>query len=254
MNLFNLFWDFIFKQLKSVIFGAVILFLIILTNFYNPTTLYRYDLLLILVICIQFIMYKFKLETKRELLAITVFHVLGVGMEIVKVNFHNMWSYNEYAFAMIYGVPIFSGFMYASVGSYITQSTKNLNLCLINYPKKYLVYILAVLIYINFLINKNFIDFRILLIPFSLILFYKTYFTFELRNKVFKMHFLLSFLLISIFIWLAENVATYYGIWKYTSQNTDWNVVDPLIITSWYMLAVLSFIIANSFNTKKNLS
>ncbi len=243
------FINFIVKQLKSVTFGFTILSLIIITNYFNPTSFYRFDLLLFVVIAIQTLMIFFKLETKKELLAITMFHILGVLMEIVKVNFHHMWSYNEPAIFMIMGVPIFSGFMYASVGSYIVQSIKNLKLNLLNYPSKYWVITLAFLIYLNFLINKLFFDFRILILVFLLVLFYKTYFIFELRKKLFKMHFLLSFFLISIFIWFAENIATYFKIWHYASQKTAWHVVDPLIISSWFMLAILSFIIANEINS-----
>lgn len=87
----------------------------------------RYDLLLIVCITAQVIMYKTGLETRDEVLVITLFHLLGLMMELHKVH-RGSWSYPEDAYTKIMGVPLYAGFMYASVGSYICQAWRNLKL------------------------------------------------------------------------------------------------------------------------------
>jgi uncharacterized membrane protein YoaT (DUF817 family) len=53
----------------------------------------------------------------------------------------------------------------------------------------------------------------------------------------------LSFLLIGFFIWVAENIATFFGAWVYPNQARSWAVVGPGKITSWTLLVIISFII-----------
>ena len=48
------------------------------------------------------------------------------------------WSYPEEAFSKIFGVPLYSGFMYASVASYICQSWRRLDLQIYDWPKPFL--------------------------------------------------------------------------------------------------------------------
>ncbi len=62
----------------------------------------------------QWVMYKTGLETKDELKVITVFHLIGLLLEIYKVHFGS-WSYPEERYSKVFGVPLYSGFMYASV-------------------------------------------------------------------------------------------------------------------------------------------
>ncbi len=52
-----------------------------------------------------------------------------------------------------------------------------------------------------------------------------------------------SFLLIGFFIWIAENMATYLGAWKYATQHEGWKMVSLGKISSWFLLVVLSIVI-----------
>ncbi|MNJ46942.1 hypothetical protein D3C77_420850 [compost metagenome] len=54
---------------------------------------------------------------------------------------------------------------------------------------------------------------------------------------------LLSFLLIGFFIWVAENVTTFLGAWKYPNQEETWHLVHIGKISSWFLLVVISVII-----------
>ena len=63
-------------------------------------------------------MLTFRLETMEEAKVILIFHVVGTIMEIFKTSVGS-WIYPEDSVFRIGAVPLFSGFMYAAVGSYI---------------------------------------------------------------------------------------------------------------------------------------
>ncbi len=60
-----------------------------------------------------------KLETLDELKAICLFHLIGFVLEVFKTSAGiRSWVYPDFAYSKVLGVPLFSGFMYAAVGSY----------------------------------------------------------------------------------------------------------------------------------------
>ena len=87
----------------------------------------RYDALLIYVIVVQVAFVVLRLETWRELCVICAFHLIGLALEVFKVH-AGSWSYPDAGAVRIAGVPVFSGFMYASVGSYICQAFRRFDL------------------------------------------------------------------------------------------------------------------------------
>jgi uncharacterized membrane protein YoaT (DUF817 family) len=53
----------------------------------------------------------------------------------------------------------------------------------------------------------------------------------------------LSFLLIGFFLWIAENISTLLGAWKYPNQENIWHMVDISKISSWSLLVIVSFVV-----------
>ena len=54
---------------------------------------------------------------------------------------------------------------------------------------------------------------------------------------------LLAFGLTALFIWLAENLATFSHAWLYPAQRDGWRLVAPEKLGSWLLLAIISFIL-----------
>jgi uncharacterized membrane protein YoaT (DUF817 family) len=110
------------KQGWACLFGGAMLFLIIATKYLPPEAIgiARYDLLFLAALAIQISMLAFRLEKPSEAMVILIFHVVGTAMEIFKTSVGS-WIYPEDNFFRIAGVPLFSGFMYASVGSYLAR-------------------------------------------------------------------------------------------------------------------------------------
>jgi uncharacterized membrane protein YoaT (DUF817 family) len=65
---------------------------------------------------------------------------------------------------------------------------------------------------------------------------------------------LLSFVLIGFFIWIAENMATFFGVWRYPNQMGAWATVSLGKWTSWSLLVVMTFtIVANLKHIKSKI-
>ena len=167
-------------------------------------------------------------------------------MEIYKTSpMIGSWSYPEFSYLKIATVPLYSGFMYSAIGSYIAQSWKIMKLELVNFTHYTVSIILCILIYVNFFTNHFIYDFRTLLIPAIFIFFWNTKVFYTVTDKVRSMPLNLSFLLIAFFIWIAENISTYLGAWKYPDQVHEWTLVGTQKISSWFLMVIISFIIVS---------
>jgi uncharacterized membrane protein YoaT (DUF817 family) len=69
--------DFAKKQAEASVFGALLLGFIIFTMYVDLPGLHRYDYIFIYAVLLQVILVFFKLETKREVLVILVFHIVA---------------------------------------------------------------------------------------------------------------------------------------------------------------------------------
>lgn len=76
-----------------------------------------------------------------------------------------------------------------------------------------------------------------------LLIFRRTLVLFTVTDRVRRMPLLLSFCLIGFFVWVAENIATYFGAWVYPHQRHGWAMVLGGKIGSWTLLIIISFII-----------
>ncbi len=241
------FKDFVYfgiKQARAALFAGSFLFLIFISSYIHIPGLGRYDFLLLAAVAIQVLMIVFKLETKDEAKTILLFHVIGLILEIYKTSPHiGSWTYPEAGYFKIWNVPLYSGFMYASIGSYIAASWKQFDLQLTNYPKHIYSVFLAGLAYLNFFTHHFIPDFRWIFIVGIFALYWKTKVKFTPRIREYSMPLSLGFILIACFVWIAENIGTFYGAWLYPSQIHAWDVVSLNKITSWFLMVIISFII-----------
>ncbi len=250
------------EQAKSCFFPVVIFLTLAMTKIIEVPFIFRYDLILLVCLGTQVLMVIFKRETLDEVKVIAVFHLIGLALELYKVHMGS-WSYPEKALTKVWGVPLYSGFMYASVASYMCQVWRRLKLKLTNWPSTWIVSILSVAIYLNFFTHHFIYDFRWLLKLFTFLIFYRTFVYFTVNKHTYRMPLALSFVLIGFFIWIAENIATFFGAWQYPDQQKQWTMVHISKISSWLLLVIVSFLIVallkhlkenqRSFKQKKKL-
>ncbi len=239
-------YHFTIKEARASLFAGLFLCLLLVSNYIHIDGIYRYDMLFVSAVAIQILLLVFKLETRQEAKVIFLFHIIGLILEIYKTNpAIGSWSYPEAGYLKIMNVPLYSGFMYSSIGSYITQAWRFLKLRLINPPKYTYSVLLCVLIYLNFFTNHFIKDFRDILMCLIAVLYFRTWVCFTPHKTEFKMPLLLGFGLTAFFVWIAENIGTFTGAWKYPNQIHEWNVVSFQKITSWFLMIIISFIIVS---------
>lgn len=235
---------FTIKQVRACVFAGSFFLLLFASHHINIPGLPRYDVLFLGALLIQYILYKTNIETKDEVKMIFLFHIIGLVLELFKTHPSiGSWSYPEAGYFKIMDVPLYSGFMYAAVGSYLSQSWRLHSLRLTNYPSYALTIILSALIYLNFFTHHFLPDIRYILATAVVLLFLRTRVYFTIRKKEYWMPLVVSFLLIAFFIWIAENISTYLGAWKYPDQLLTWSLVSFHKISSWSLLVIISFII-----------
>jgi len=212
----------------------------------------RYDLLLVVAIAIQLWMVRVKLETWDELKAVCLFHAVGFALEAFKVSGNiQSWSYPDFGYTKFFGVPLFSGFMYAAIGSYIVQAWRLLDLRVRHHPPYWMATTIAILIYVNFFTHHYIGDYRWYLAACALGLYSRTTVVFRPLDRDRRMPLMLGFVLTGFFIWMAENIGTFWGVWRYPNQLGAWSAVHISKWSSWSLLVIMTFTIVASLKHVK---
>ncbi len=234
----------------SCLFPVVIFASLFLTRLIPLPWLHRYDWMLVICLAMQWWMVRSGLETRDELKVISVFHLIGLALEWFKVHMGS-WSYPDEGYTKVFDVPLYSGFMYASVASYLCQAWRRLRVELVGWPPFLLVVPLAAAIYLNFFTHHYWIDVRWWLSALVVAVFWRTWVAYEVGGTRYRMPLALSFALIGFFIWIAENVATFFGAWEYPDQAGAWRIVHLGKVSSWLLLVIVSFLIVATLKRVK---
>ena len=215
----------------------------------------RYDVLLIVALAIQAWMVWARIETADELKAITLFHAIGFALEVFKTsNGIRSWSYADFAYTKVLGVPLFAGFMYAAVGSYIIQAWRLFDIRIRHHPPHWMAALVAILIYANFFTHHFIGDYRWYLAACALGLYARATVIFRPYDRDRSMPLLAAFALIGFFIFIAENISTFFALWQYPHQLGAWSSVHVGKWSSWSLLVIMTFtIVANLKHIKERI-
>jgi uncharacterized membrane protein YoaT (DUF817 family) len=231
------------KMAWACLFAGLMLGLLIGTKLFwsHGWALARYDFLLFAAVALQITLLALRFETPKEALVIVLFHFVGTAMEIFKTKVGS-WSYPEPNVFRIDGVPLFTGFMYATVGSFMVRAIRLFNMRFEPYPPFWLTVVLAIAIYINFFTHHYVFDGRYFLFAATFLIYPKTLIHFRPADFTFRMPLVVAAFLTAIFLWLAENIGTMTGTWIYPGQK-QWQLVSLGKLGSWYLLLYLSFVL-----------
>lgn len=232
------------KQAWACLFGGLMLALLMGTFLVYPadTPFARYDFLTLAALALQAAMLATRLETWGEARVIFAFHVVGTIMEIFKTG-AGSWIYPEPSFLRIAGVPLFSGFMYAAVGSYIARVWRIMEFRFVRFPSLWMQALLAVVVYANFFTHHWLPDLRLGLFLASAAIYGPCMLYYRPDQTERPMPLLLGLVLVALFIWFAENMGTFARAWVYPSQNSGWHPVSLDKLGSWYLLMIISFVL-----------
>ena len=230
-------------QLLSCLF-PIALFGGLAVSKYVELPIPRYDALLVYCVVLTFGFWAVRLETWREIAVIFGFHLVGLALELFKVQVGS-WQYPGDAVTKIAGVPLFAGFMYAAVGSYICQAWRRFDLRVSGY-RPVLTTVLALMIYANFFTHHWIVDLRIPIAVLLLIVLRRTWVFYTVGVRRYRMPLALPFVLIGFFLWIAENAGTFLDAWNYPDQIDVWQLVHPAKFGAWALLVSMSFVLVAS--------
>lgn len=242
-------------QAWACLFAGVLLGFILLTKLSYPAwmPIARYDLLLLIALLTQVALLAFKFERIEEAKVILLFHVVATVMELFKTA-KGSWIYPDANVIRIAGVPLFSGFLYSAVGSYIARCWRLFDFRFSNYPDARWTWLLALLIYVNFFTHHYVVDARVALFAMAAVIYGRTMIHFTVDRVPRRMPLLLGFFLVSLFIWLAENIGSFSAVWLYPHQLRSWSPVTWGKLGSWFLLMIISFVLVSLVNPPRALS
>jgi uncharacterized membrane protein YoaT (DUF817 family) len=237
------------KQGWACLFGALLLTLLIATHLFylRGAWLARYDFLVVAAVSIQIAMLAFKLETWEEAKVILIFHIVGTAMEIFKTSVGS-WIYPEESLLRIGGVPLFTGFMYAAIGSYIARAWRLFDFRFSHHPPLWALVLLAAGIYVNFFAHHYVWDARVILFVLTALLFGRCWIYFKVWRVHRRMPLLVGFALVAVFIWFAENIGTFTAAWIYPHQRQAWSLVSLGKLGAWFLLMIISYVLVALVN------
>jgi len=230
-------------EARACVFAGAFFGVLLISKYVHLPGVARSDFILLAALILQAALLLGKVETLAEAAVLAVFHALGLCLELFKTQPSiNAWSYPELGHFYIGTVPLYSGFMYAAVASYMCQAWRVLQLRFTHYPPRWLALPLALAIYANFFTHHWLPDGRWFLAAAVLVVFSRA----RVHFTVFREHSMplaLGYLLVGFFVWVAENISTFLGAWVYPHQKDGWAVVSTSKISSWALLVILSAVI-----------
>ncbi|WP_369141104.1 DUF817 domain-containing protein [Modestobacter versicolor] len=236
------------RQAQSCLF-AVLFFLGLALVRVVPLPLDPADALLLWCLAVTAVLWRVGWETGREVAVIAGFHLVGLALELFKVR-QGSWSYPDTGLAAVGGVPLYSGFMYAAVGSYVCQAWRRFDLRVTGYRARSTA-VVAALVYLNFFTSHVLADVRLPLAGALLVVTRRTWVHYSVGRRRYAMPLALSFVLIGFFLWVAENAATWLRAWQYPGQESVWTLVHAAKLGSWSLLVVVSIVLVTAVKARE---
>lgn len=234
------------KQAWACVFGAVMLVLLVTARMLYPddAPLARADALVLAAVAVQVAMLALRLESLREMGVIALFHLVGTAMEVFKTAVGS-WAYETDGLLRIGEVPLYTGFMYAAVGSYMVRVMRLFDLRFTRYPPLLATAALAAAIYANFFTHPYLPDARWVLLAATLLLYGRCVMSLRVHRRApwRRLPVIAAFLGVAGLLWIAENVGTAAGAWIYPHQRAGWELVPASKLVSWLLLMMVSVVL-----------
>ncbi len=242
------------QQVLACLFGILLLGAVLLTRSWDAAAaISRQDFLFLFALALQALLIVFRLEHRDEVVVILAFHLLATLMEWFKTSpAIGSWKYPaDGVIFRIYEVPLFAGFLYSAVGSYLARTWRLFQFRFDRYPPLWTTIALALLAYLNFFTHHFVADVRWPLIALSVVIFARTRLTVRTGRRNRTLPLLPLLLGVAFLIWIAENAGTYARAWIYPHQEAGWHLVSIQKLWAWYLLMILSFVLVSMVHFRR---
>lgn len=241
--------SFVWIEAQACTFPFALIGLLALTRVVEIPWFPRNDWLFILCVLIQVAMVVTKLESIRDAMVVALFHLLGMGLELYKVQ-QGSWSYPGEAHLHIGPVPLYAGFMYGSVASFMCLAWKKHDLRASDWPTLGTTIPFALVVYAQFFVPVWPMAARLVMVAVTVWLFRKSLVHFSAAGQRWHIPMPLAFALIGTMIYIAENIGTALGAWLYPHQLNGWQPVHPTKLLSWILLMTVSLVIVAEYKRR----
>ena len=151
-------------------------------------------------------------------------------------------------------MPLFSGFMYAAVGSYIARVSRIFDFRSLHYPPVWAT-VPAGRRHLRQLLHPSLrLGSALAAVcgnrPAVLATCEVHYQVFRFRHR---MNMLLGFFLVALFIWFAENIGTLAAPGSIPTRSRAGHMVSLGKFGSWYLLMIISFVLVNLVHKPKSV-
>lgn len=235
---------FVLKHLWAGLFAGVLMIAMALSSVIWPDDwiVTRYDALFLVAVITQGLFFAYKLESLDEAWALVVFSSLGLCLEFFNTAQGN-WAYPEGGLFTFAHVPLFVGFLYASVGICILRMIRIFEMQFTPFPPYWMALGFAALIYANFFTQHLWFDIRFALFIGTVLMFGRTRIRFRSGGRDLWMPMLLSLFLSAVGVWGGENLGTLTGTWLYNGQSQG-EPVSFATLGSWYLFLCVALMVA----------
>ena len=147
------------------------------------------------------------------------------------------------------------GWVFTGIGSWFflySQGIVSIRIWEFFWPVVLMLIGLSLVTYANFFADHFGFDARLLLFALAAFLFGRTVIHFKVWRTYRNMPLLLGLVLVSLFIWISENIGTYTKTWLYPSQHLGWSMVSPAKLGSWFLLVIVSYTLVSLINAPRS--
>lgn len=241
--------SFVWLEAQACAFPFALVALLALTRAVELPWIARYDWMFVFCVLIQLVMVALRIETWRDAAVVGLFHLLGMGLELYKVS-NGSWSYPGESLLAVGPVPLYAGFMYGSVASFMALAWRKHRLHPEGWPPTPAALLVGVLIYLQFFVPTWSIASRIAMVIVVAFAFRRCTVHFDCAGDRYWIPMPLAFLLIGSMIYVAENIATFLGAWSYPYQAEGWVPVHGAKLFSWVLLMTVSLIVVAEYKRR----
>lgn len=226
-------------QARAAVFGAIFILSIAGTAAVWETAwpVARYDALALLGVAALTIMFALGAHSTSDALPIGLVFALGVVLELYKIE-TGAWMYPEGSELAIGQKPLFVGFMYAAVASYLIRALRVKALEIRGMPPLFVAVLVGGLVYGAYFLPSQ-IWVRFGLIGLVTLVFWRA----TLRAPSGSwLPLPVALGLAASLIWVAENIGTFSGTWAYPNDGAL-GLVTLSKLGAWYLLLSVCFIV-----------
>ncbi|MEM9715681.1 MAG: DUF817 family protein [Pseudomonadota bacterium] len=235
--------DQVWWQIRAAVFGIAFLAAIVGTAvIWSPDwALARNDALFGVGVVLMVAVFWTGVNRMADAVPIGIVFLLGIGLELHRTGV-GAWAYADGGVLKLGAKPLFVGFMYAAVASYVIRSLRLKELVVTRLPHWAVAAFVSVSIYGMFFVGVP--DWvRPAVLALAVIVFGMAR---VVAPSGSWLPVPVALGLAAVLLWCAENVGTFSGTWTYRGQGPG-ELVDLTKISAWFLLLTVIFWVVTYF-------